>query len=185
MGPPAPLRSVITGGPGAGKSTLLESLAGGSIQIFPEVARAILKVPGGMEMRAERPADFAMAMFDAQLSAWHRAEAAIALSDRGFADIVGFLELEGLSVPDALDRCCRELRYTGPIFRAPPWPEIYLPDEERIQDWQQAMASDRAIRVAWQRYGYQIIDLPKTSVEDRAAFVREHLNDGREIISNL
>jgi predicted ATPase len=180
--PRLPLRAVITGGPGAGKSTLLESLAGGSIQIFPEVARAILKAPGGMEMRAKRPADFAMAMFDAQLAAWRRAEATIALSDRGFADIVGFLELEGLNVPDALDRCCRELRYTGPIFRAPPWRAIYAPDDERIQDWPQAVASDAAITSAWRRYGYQIIDLPKRSVVDRAAFVREQMNAGREII---
>jgi predicted ATPase len=89
----APLRSVITGGPGAGKSTLLKEIESSGIAIFPEVAREILQAPGGMAMRAERPADFATAMFEAELQAWQTAPSGPSLYDRGFPDIVGFLEL--------------------------------------------------------------------------------------------
>ncbi len=171
-------RSVITGGPGAGKSTLLAEIALTGIMTFPEVARAILQTPNGMAMRAERPADFATAMLDAELAAWQQAPAGLALYDRGFPDIVGFLELEGLAIPEELDGICRAHRYEGPIFRAPPWSAIYTPDEERIQDWNEAVASDDAVISAWRRYGYQPIDLPLVPVKERADFVTSHLFKG-------
>ncbi len=124
------LRSVITGGPGAGKSTLLAAIFARGIPTHSEVARAILQAPGGMEMRAARPSDFAMAMFKAEQKSWGAAKRGFSLYDRGFPDIVGFLRLEGLPVPPELDRICQELRYDGCIFRAPPWREIYTPDDE-------------------------------------------------------
>jgi predicted ATPase len=173
------VRSVITGGPGAGKSTLLAALADAGIATFAEVARDILKAPGGMEMRAEHPADFAEAMLAAELRAWDAAPVGASVYDRGFPDIVGFLTLANLPVPDALDRVCRELRYEGPLFRAPPWREIYSPDEERIQGWEEAVASDAAVTGAWKHYGYRPIDLPLAPVADRVAFVRRHLEGVR------
>jgi predicted ATPase len=175
MNQPLRLRSAITGGPGAGKSTLLAALAKASVATFSEVARDILKAPGGMEMRAARPADFAAAMLEAEQHAWDAAPFGASVYDRGFPDIVGFLEMEGLPVPDAIHQSCTELRYQGPIFRAPPWPEIYAPDNERIQDWGQALESDAAVSAAWKRYGYQLIDVPLTSPAERTQFILDHL----------
>lgn len=177
---PAPVRAAITGGPGAGKSTLLAELALRGVSTEPEVAREILRAPGGMALRDDDPARFGQAMFEAELAAYRRAESSdrITLFDRGFPDIAGFLTLEGLDVPDEIDRACRELRYEGPIFRAPPWREIYRPDEQRIQTWEQALASDRAVVDAWRRHGYDLVDLPLASVADRGRYVLEMLRNG-------
>jgi predicted ATPase len=169
------VRAVLTGGPGAGKSTLLEAMRAKDVRIFPEAARVILQSPDGMAIRAERPMDFAMAMLDADLAAWHAADSSLSLYDRGFPDIAGFLELEGLPIPASLERICYENRYNGPIFRASPWLEIYATDTERTQDWNQAVASDEAVTSAWQRYGYQLIDLPHVSVTQRADFVMRQI----------
>lgn len=165
------VRAVLTGGPGAGKSTLLETMRGKDVRVFPEAARAILQSPDGMVMRAERPMDFAVAMLDADLAAWHAADSGLCLYDRGFPDVAGFLEAEGLPVPAILDRICYENRYCGPIFRAVPWLEIYATDAERTQDWDQAVASDEAVTSAWKRYGYELVDLPQVPVNQRADFV--------------
>lgn len=175
----APVRSVITGGPGVGKSTLLAAAAHAGIPTFPEVARDILRAPGGMAMRAEKPAAFASAMLDAEIAAFEAAGSGPALYDRGFPDIVGFLKLEGLTVPAELDHICRTRRYEGPIFRGPPWQEIFVQDEERIQDWDQALASDRAVCAAWIEYGYRLVDLPLVSVPDRLAFVMRAWKDSQ------
>jgi predicted ATPase len=171
----APIRAVITGGPGTGKSTLMAAAEVVGIPVFPEVARSILRKSGGMEMRAYRPRDFASAMQDAEIAAWHSAANGPALYDRGFPDIVGFLMLEGLPIPADLDRICNELRYDGPIFHAPPWAEIYTSDEQRVQDWQQAIASDDAVSTAWKSYGYRLTDLPLKSVPERLEFVMDSL----------
>lgn len=171
----APVRAVLTGGPGVGKSTLLAATAAAGIRTFPEIARTILRQPGGMEMRANRPAEFADAMLDGEIAAFHAGGKETALYDRGFPDIVGFLELESLPVTPRLNRSCQVHRYNGPIFRAPPWREIYQSDAQRIQDWDQALASDAAVSAAWRHFGYDLIDLPFAPTDQRLAFIVEKL----------
>ncbi|MEL7690181.1 AAA family ATPase [Citromicrobium bathyomarinum] len=170
-------RAVVTGAPGSGKSTLLAEVARRGIATGEEVARAILQAPGGMDMRAEWPIDFALAMLEAQRVSWDRTgegEAPI-LFDRGFADIVGFLRLEGLAVPRAIDEACRDFRYEGPVFHAPTWREIYRQDDERIQSWEEAVESDAAVLGAWREYGYSPITLPFADPAARAGFVIDRL----------
>lgn len=169
----APERVVITGAPGAGKSTLLECLSSRGFAVEFEVARGLLQAPGGMALRARRPLEFALAMLEAESAAYARAamNKSPTVFDRGFPDIAGFLMVEGLSIPDQVDRACREIRYTGPVFRAPPWRAIYRQDDERIQDWSQAIESDRAVTAAWRTYGYDPIDLPLSPAPKRADFM--------------
>jgi len=93
------------------------------------------------------------------------------LFDRGFPDNVGFLQMMGLRIPDELGLACKNYRYAGPIFVAPPWKEIYHGDQDRIQDWHEAETTYEAVTSTWRRYGYELIELPKASVNERANFV--------------
>ena len=168
-----PIRAAVTGAPGAGKSTLLDELAASGVATGPEIARAILQEPRGMKLRESDPTGFAFAMLEAQLASWEHARdgADLILYDRGFPDIVGFLRVEGLAVPDEIDRACREYRYDGPVFHAPAWAAIYRQDAERIQSWRGALASDEAVVNAWRDYGYEPVRLPLASLTERADFV--------------
>jgi len=172
-----PPRAVLTGAPGAGKSTLLDAAAAAGLMTSPEVARELLQSPGGMELRASDPLGFAEAMLEAHAHEFerHASAAGPVLFDRGFPDVVGFLDVSGLRVPKAVDEACRRLRYAGPILRAPAWREIYRQDAERIQTWDEAVASDEAVTAAWRRYGYEPIDLPLESISDRLRFVQKML----------
>jgi len=174
---PAPRHAVLTGAPGAGKTTLLDAADAAGLMTSPEVARVLLQQPGGMELREADPLAFAEAMLEAHVREFERHEGASGpvLFDRGFPDVVGFLDVSGLRVPKSVEAACRQLRYAGPILRAPAWAEIYQQDEERIQDWQQAVASDEAVTAAWRRYGYDPINLPFVPVAERLAFLRERL----------
>lgn len=174
---PYPCRSVITGGPGTGKSALLEAAALAGLATSGEVARDILREPGGMALRAQDPAGFADAMLARELAAFRATPTGPLIFDRGFPDIVGFLALAGLPVSAELDEICRTLRYDGPIFRAPPWRAIYVSDRERIQSWDDACASDRAVSAAWEHYGYSLVDLPIASVAERLRFVLDALGN--------
>jgi predicted ATPase len=165
---------VLTGAPGAGKTTLLGAAAGAGLTTSPEVARELLRQPGGMALRNDDPLGFAEAMLAAhqreyERFAMHRGPVVF---DRGFADVVGFLDLAGLPVPRAVDAACRNLRYAGRIWRAPAWQAIYRQDSERIQDFAEAVASDEAVTAAWRRYGYEVADLPLAPVADRLALIR-------------
>ena len=172
-----PRQAVITGAPGAGKTTLLNAAEAAGYRTSPEVARQLLQSRGGMELRAADPLAFAEAMAEAHLREFerHADHSAPVLFDRGFPDVVGFLDVSGLPVSPTIDRLCRTLRYTGPILRAPAWAAIYVQDAERIQDWEQAVASDEAVTAAWRRYGYDVVDLPLTGVGERLDFMRAWL----------
>jgi len=179
----SPRHAVITGAPGAGKTTLLERLEDIGFAVSHEVARRILQAPGGMELRAGDPLGFADAMAAAHLEEYadRAGQTATILFDRGLPDVAGFLEVSGLPVSDQLDHACRTVRYHGPVFRAPVWPEIYRSDAERIQTLDEAAASDEAVSSAWRRYGYSLIDLPTAPVGERVDFVRRHLGLDRSM----
>ena len=121
-----PRHAVLTGAPGAGKTTLLGAAAVAGFCTSPEVARQLLQQPGGMALRAADPLGFAEAMLEAHIREFerHEGQAGPVLFDRGFPDVVGFLDVSGLPVPGSIDAACRRLRYTGPILRAPAWPRF-------------------------------------------------------------
>ena len=150
MALPAPRHAVLTGAPGAGKTTLLAAAAYAGFAVSHEVARALLKEPGGMALRETDPLGFADAMLEAHLRelSGFADHAEPIIFDRGLPDVVGFLEVSGLPVSRTIDRACRDFRYSGPILRAPAWAAIYQQDAERIQDWQAAVASDEAVTTA-------------------------------------
>ena len=174
MGLLVPRHAVLTGAPGAGKTTLLDAAAAAGLATSPEVARELLKSPGGMELRERDPLAFAEAMAEAHAREYerHAGHPGPVVFDRGFPDVVGFLDVSGLAVPAAVDRACRTLRYHGPVLRAPAWADIYVQDAERIQDWEQAVASDEAVTAAWKRYGYDVTDLPLVGLDARLTFLR-------------
>ena len=168
-----PRQLVLTGAPGAGKTTLLAAAEAAGYSTSPEVARNLLQQPGGMDLRAADPLGFAEAMLEAHIREFEAAAAipGPVLFDRGFPDVVGFLDVSGLPVPKSVDAACRQLRYNGPIFRAPAWAAIYRQDHERIQTWDQAVASDEAVTAAWRRYGYAVVNLPLLGVQERLEFL--------------
>ncbi|MGB7656039.1 MAG: AAA family ATPase [Novosphingobium sp.] len=172
-----PRHAVLTGAPGAGKTTLLGAAAAAGYRTSPEVARQLLQSLGGMELRANDPLGFAEAMAEAHAREFelHAKAPGTVVFDRGLPDVVGFLDVSGLVVPQSVERACRSLRYAGPVLRAPAWAEIYVQDAERIQTLDEAIASDEAVTAAWNRYGYSVIDLPLVSLAERLAFLEAQL----------
>lgn len=153
---------------------MLGAAAAAGLHTSHEVARELLRAPGGMALRETDPLGFADAMLAAHLREFAEACALErpTIFDRGLADVVGFLGVSGLPVSAEIDAACRDVRYCGPILRAPAWQEIYRQDAQRIQTWEEASASDAAVTAAWKRYGYEVIDLPLAQVAERLAFLR-------------
>ncbi|UIP07311.1 ATP-binding protein [Erythrobacter sp. SDW2] len=179
MEPLAPRRIAIMGAPGAGKSSLVSALACRGWRVVPESARIILQQPGGMELRANDPLGFAMAMLAAGRDAFNTVEPGeTVIFDRGLCDIVAFLRIGGQAVPEKLTLACRELRFDAPVLHAPAWKAIYRPDAERIQRWDEALESDRQNLRAWRDFGYRPITLPLTDLGGRIDWFEALLRSG-------
>ncbi|MBQ6641317.1 MAG: AAA family ATPase, partial [Saccharopolyspora sp.] len=82
-----------------------------------------------------------------------------------------YLRVEGLAVPAHVHAAAREFRYAARVFLAPPWPAIYRTDEERKQPAELAERTCEAVADAYAEHGYELVELPRLPVAERARFV--------------
>jgi len=174
---------ILTGGPGSGKSTLAAALAGRGFATMPEAGRAIIKAQratGGDGLPWANSAKFAEFMLDWDMRRYRDAAAleGPVVFDRGIPDSIGYLELCGLPVPAHFEAAARAHRYRDEVFIAPPWPEIFENDAERLQSLEGAEATFRAMVAVYTRLGYRLTELPKVSAEERADFLTGRIGEG-------
>jgi predicted ATPase len=166
---------VITGGPGSGKTSLIAALDG--IHGMPEAGRAIIReeqAAGGSALPWKDPQAFAEKMLERDVAAWDAARQleGPVIFDRGIPDVVGYLQLSGLPIPEYFVQAAVERRYNRRVFLAPPWPEIFTQDAERKQTLAEAEATYQVMREIYTGLGYDLMELPFVSIAERAAFVR-------------
>jgi predicted ATPase len=167
---------VITGGPCSGKTTLLNELALRGFRVVPESAAEVIR-----EMQAEgkTPKD----EFDELQRRIYERQFAKEKSISAVPETV-FLD-RALIDEHAYDAACnrqtsvelltamRELRYEK-IFLLALLP--YQEDGIRYEDELFAHALQAQLRRAYSAFGHQVIDVPVLSVEERLAFILEHLD---------
>ncbi len=90
--------------------------------------------------------------------------------------MVGYHLLLGRPIPAHVTAAAEKFRYHHRVFLAPPWPEIFTHDRERTQDFDEAVRTHDAMVEAYTRHGYQLISLPRTDLDSRAAFILQRLS---------
>ena len=174
--PSAPPFFILTGPPGSGKTSLLEALSD-KVSTAPEAARRVLakqRASGGTATGEQDPEAFIARMWQ-MMKADYDAASGLTLFDRGLPDLRAFCAY--YDVPDAeLRAAIKTMRYQPLVFFLPAWLEIYQSDEERRLDFAGAAAFGERTRQAYSRSGYVILDVPKTTLADRCAFILDHLD---------
>ena len=80
------------------------------------------------------------------------------------------MKLENLEIPNHLEESINQNRYNKEVFYTPIWEEIYINDQERKESIKQAKQIENEILSSYKFYDYQLIKVPKGSVEERAKF---------------
>ena len=91
--------------------------------------------------------------------------------DRGIPDVLGYLRLLNLPIPDHMQKAAEVFRYNRTVFIAPPWREIFCQDQERKQDFDEAIRTYEAMIVVYTALDYQLVEIPRSPVEERLKFV--------------
>jgi predicted ATPase len=73
----------------------------------------------------------------------------------------------------AHDGCSRTLSLSSARFIAPPWPDIFTQDEERKQTLDEAERTYEVLARTYADAGYELVELPRVSVAERARFVQD------------
>ncbi len=171
---------ILTGGPGGGKSAILEALRDRGYLCVDEVARDLIKeevTAGGDALPWRNREKFRDNMFHEQLKVYESIDHdGIIFFDRGLIDCLAYSRLIGSEIPEEMDQISINTQFNKIVFVTPPWEEIYRNDEERKQSFQEAIETYNQIVAAYQEYGYETVDLPKVSVEQRVEFILERLS---------
>jgi predicted ATPase len=172
---------VLTGGPGSGKTTLIDALAKRGSAASLEAGRAIIRdqrAIGGTALPWSDRQLFAelMLAFDMRSFTQAREWRGPVFFDRGVPDVLGYLELCGLPVPPHAENAARSFNYARRVFLLPPWPEIFTADEERRQSPDEARRTCDAMIAVYSRLGYELVEVPKIPIDERADFVLANIN---------
>ena len=173
---------ILTGGPGSGKSTLIDALEQAGFARSVEAGRGIIQdqvAIGGRVLPRSDPAVFAEHMLTWEMRSYHIAEqlAGRVFFDRGVPDVAGYLRLMKLPVPEHVEKAVKLFRYHRRVFLAPPWEEIFQQDRERKQDFAEAVRTYEAVASTYAECGYELVELPRASVEERVRFIRKCIGD--------
>lgn len=167
-------RIVISGGPGGGKTSLIEALRQRGFAVSEEVSRQLIRQQ--VQLQSDRVPwknlpGFAELALEAMITNFEASASAVTFFDRGIPDILAYLEVGGHSVSPHFSKAAREYRYHSRVLLTPPWPEIYVNDDERWQSFPEAQELYRAIAKTYQQYGYECLTLPKVPIPERITFV--------------
>ncbi|MBA2657340.1 MAG: AAA family ATPase [Tatlockia sp.] len=173
---------LFTGGPGAGKTTVLEELARLGYLVAPEVAREIIKnqhATGGNATHVGDRNTYSDLMFKQSLKDFQDRLSIkqIIFFDRGLPDLYSYMNRFCGEVKAEIIAAIAHYRYNPKVFLFPPWPEIYCHDTERKQDFQEAIETYVAVKEGYATCGYQMIEVPKSSIEKRVLFILKTLSN--------
>ena len=172
---------VFTGGPGSGKTSVIDALKNQGYRCAPEVGRKVIQQQVEQQGSALPWSDkvaFRDEMVREELANYQAFELSekLVFFDRSIVDSYGYSVLESLSITESLLNKCEELEYNSKVFIFPPWEAIFVNDQERKQDFEEAVATYEKMVEAYTRFGYQLVEVPKSSVEERVEFILNSIN---------
>ena len=171
---------IITGGPGTGKTTIIDKLVEYGHVCYPEISREITleaKKQGIEQLFLEKPLLFSELLLEGRKKQFQKAlteENNTVFIDRGIPDILAYMHYIGDGYPAFFDQACKDHQYTK-VFILPPWEEIYISDEARYENFEQAKLIFDHLKETYQGYGYQLIEIPKGTVDERINYLLKEL----------
>jgi predicted ATPase len=173
---------VIIGGPGSGKTTIINQLITNGYCCYPEISRQVTleaQKKGIEQLFLKNPLLFSELLLEGRKKQFENAcnePHEVVFIDRGIPDVLAYMHYIGDSYPSFFDEACREHTYSK-IFILPPWEEIYVSDQERYENYEQAKLIHNHLTETYQNYGYELIEVPKDSVDNRILFILDKISN--------
>lgn len=172
---------LLIGGPSSGKTTLINHLEKQGFACYPEISRQVtLKAQeeGIDQLFLENPLLFSEMLLEGRIKQFETAllESNSVFIDRGIPDVLAYMDYIGDTYPSNFIEACHKYKYDK-IFLLPPWEEIYVSDNERYETYEEALKIHNFLVDTYTKFGYNLHEVPKTTIENRYNFIIEHLKD--------
>lgn len=171
-----PKRIVITGGPGTGKTSIINELSSRNYSCLQEVSRKVTleaREKGIEQFFLTEPLLFSELLLKGRKSQFD--EAATITSnfvflDRGIPDILAYMDYSGDEYPQFFNEACKNNIYDH-IFILAPWQKIYISDNERYENFNQAKKIHHQLVKIYEKFNYKLIDVPFYSIKKRTDYI--------------
>ena len=171
---------VIIGGPGTGKTSIIDALKARGYCCYPEISREVTmeaKKQGIDQLFLEQPLLFSELLLEGRKKQYLDAQKEsheVVFIDRGIPDVLAYMHYIVDSYPSFFEAACRENTYSE-VFILPPWKEIYVSDEARYENYEQSVLIHNHLVETYTKYGYQLIEVPKDSLDNRILFILDKI----------
>jgi len=176
---------VITGGPGTGKTSIINGLEAAGYKCFHEVIRDITidaKKTGDLQSFTTNPIALVSdsEMFNQKLldgrTQHYKASLAVkdevVFFDRGIPDVLAYMNYFKQEYSDGYINAATKNKYDV-IFLLPMWQLIYTNDDERFESYDEGVEIEDQLKKIYKRCGYDVITVPKDTIENRINFILE------------
>tara|TARA_R110002050_G_scaffold244433_2_gene381231 strand:+ start:469 stop:1044 length:576 start_codon:yes stop_codon:yes gene_type:complete len=182
-------RIVITGGPGTGKTVLISSLEEKGFHCFHEVIRTMT-----LDALNDKPANeilinpidfvddaksFNDELINARLNHFNKGisiDKKHLFYDRGLPDVIAYMNYFKQPIDKRYNVLCLENRYDE-VLILPPWKDIYVQDNERMENFEQACGIHKHLENTYIDLGYRPIEVPFGTIDNRLRFVVDHIEN--------
>lgn len=171
---------LLIGGPGTGKTTLINKLQEKGNLCYPEISRQVTldaQKQGIDQLFLTQPLLFSELLLKSRIQQFEaalQAEAPVVFIDRGIPDVLAYMHFIGDEYPDFFHQASTKYKYSK-IFILPIWQEIYVCDNERYENFEQAQKIQEHLIETYKKYGYELVDVPKANVDQRIEFILQNL----------
>ncbi len=170
---------VITGGGGSGKSSLIEYFISHHFCAIREAAREQIRLSLEQDSKALPWDDifaFSRNVQTQMLLDYNKfPDSEFCFFDRCLLDVLSYLHLDSLMPYPELLADIEKHAYFKTVFILPPWKEIFTKDDERMEDFDETVRAFEMIKQTYQAYGYEPVEIPFGSIEQRAQFILDEL----------
>jgi len=179
---------VIAGGPGTGKTSVINLLEKEGHLVLHEVIRTMTleaKEKGDLEASASNPIDavddplaFNIKILEQRIAQYNEAlnsDEKLVFLDRGVPDVIAYMDFFGQDYDELFINACKQCKYDS-VFICPPWEGIYVSDNERFETFEEANAIHHCLVNAYQRFDFNLIEVPLLSIPKRVDFILNYLN---------
>lgn len=170
----------LVGGPGTGKTAVINRLMDLDYYCFEEISRQVTleaQQKGITQLFLKDPLLFSQKLIKGRISQFEKSDrisVPVCFFDRGIPEVSAYMDYKNQIIPLDFEEAHKKYKYDF-VFFFPFWENIYDADNERYETVSEAKEIGEVIKKTYQNLNYDIIEVPKTSLDKRIQFILDHI----------